>query len=50
VLMNWIGYAVIFWGKARYRYMIEAVFCLLGAMAVSEVWRRRRARRTSKLH
>jgi hypothetical protein len=32
VLMNWIGYALIFWAKARYRYVSEVVFCILAAL------------------
>ncbi len=32
VLMNWIGYAVVFWAKARYRYTSEFIFCILAAL------------------
>lgn len=37
IFMNWLGYAVIFWGMARYRYTAELLFCLLSAVFISEI-------------
>jgi 4-amino-4-deoxy-L-arabinose transferase-like glycosyltransferase len=37
VIMNWIGYAWIFWAKARYRYTSEIVFCVLSALFFYEI-------------
>ncbi|MFQ5962764.1 MAG: ArnT family glycosyltransferase [Candidatus Scalinduaceae bacterium] len=37
VMMNWIGYALIFWGKTRYRYVSEVVFCILAALLIFEI-------------
>jgi len=34
-MTNWIGYAVIFWAKSRYRYLPEVMFCILAGMAFS---------------
>jgi 4-amino-4-deoxy-L-arabinose transferase-like glycosyltransferase len=39
ILMNWIGYVCIFWGKARYRYTAEIIFCILTAMFLYEALR-----------
>jgi 4-amino-4-deoxy-L-arabinose transferase-like glycosyltransferase len=39
VVMNWIGYAWIFWGKARYRYISEIVFCILAAISLYQIRR-----------
>lgn len=36
VITNWIGYTWIFWGKARYRYISEVIFCILGALFLFE--------------
>ncbi len=37
---NWLGYAVIFWGKARYRYDLEILLTTPFAFIVSETCRR----------
>ncbi len=34
VFMNWVGYAWIFWGKARYRFVSEVAFCILASFIV----------------
>jgi 4-amino-4-deoxy-L-arabinose transferase-like glycosyltransferase len=39
ILMNWICYAWVFWGYARYRYVSEVLFCALSAIAVAEIFR-----------
>jgi len=36
VVMNWIGYALIFWGNPRYRYVSEVIFCILAAQFLYE--------------
>ena len=39
VVMNWIGYAWIFWAKARYRYVSEVVFCILASFILHHIVR-----------
>jgi len=41
VLMNWIGYAVIFWGIARFRYSCEVIFCILTSIVMKNVYKLR---------
>jgi len=37
VFMNWIGYAWIFWGKPRYRFSSEVIFCILSSIFLFEL-------------
>jgi len=37
IIMNWIGYACVFWAKARYRYVSEYIFCILAALFFYEI-------------
>ena len=39
VLMNWVCYALVFWGKARYRFVSEFVFCIVAAASIAELCR-----------
>lgn len=34
MLMNWLTFAVVFWGKPRYRYVSELCMCVLAAVAL----------------
>lgn len=46
-VMNWICYAFVFWGKARYRYLVEVLLCVFAAIALHEIlrnWRGANAR------
>jgi len=38
VFMNWVCYAVVFWGKPRYRYTAEVVMCIVAAFVLWGVW------------
>jgi 4-amino-4-deoxy-L-arabinose transferase-like glycosyltransferase len=38
VVMNWVCFAVIFFGKPRYRYTSEIVFCILSAIVIGTLW------------
>ncbi len=40
---NWVCYAVIFWGKARFRYIPEILICTLAGWAVVQAYDRMRA-------
>ena len=44
IFMNWVCYAVIFWGKARYRYPAEVLLCVFAAVTLCELVRARSAR------
>jgi hypothetical protein len=37
IFMNWVCYAVIFWGKARYRYLAEVLLYVFAAIAICEL-------------
>jgi 4-amino-4-deoxy-L-arabinose transferase-like glycosyltransferase len=37
VVMNWIGYAVVFFAQPRYRFMAEVMFCILASITLYEV-------------
>jgi 4-amino-4-deoxy-L-arabinose transferase-like glycosyltransferase len=39
VLCNWFCFAVVFWGKGRYRFIIEVLLCILAGIALSNVFR-----------
>jgi 4-amino-4-deoxy-L-arabinose transferase-like glycosyltransferase len=50
IVMNWVCYAVVFFAKARYRFAVEVVFCILAGIAlysaftgISAMVRRRRS-------
>jgi len=47
VIMNWVCYAIVFWGKARYRFVSELVFCVLAGACLYELirWGSRRVGR-----
>jgi hypothetical protein len=36
--LNWVCFAVVFWGKPRFRYTTEVVMCLLAAYTLSSLW------------
>jgi 4-amino-4-deoxy-L-arabinose transferase-like glycosyltransferase len=38
VLLNWFCSAVVFWGRPRYRYTSEIVFCILAALTLYGLW------------
>lgn len=38
VLMNWVCYAVVFWGKPRFRYTAEVVMCILAGYTLLWLW------------
>lgn len=35
VLLNWVGYATVFWATPRYRYVTETVMCILAAIPIT---------------
>lgn len=37
IFMNWITFAWVFWGKPRYRYTAEVVFCILSSFILYEI-------------
>jgi 4-amino-4-deoxy-L-arabinose transferase-like glycosyltransferase len=37
VLINWFTFAVLFWGKPRYRFLGETVFCLMAAVTLDKI-------------
>ena len=41
VFTNWLCYAVIFWGKARYRYLVEVLMCVFAAVTLDAILRAR---------
>ena len=51
LLMNWVAHAVVFFGKSRFRYSMEAVFCVFAGVALyrgyTALLARRRAKRAS---
>lgn len=46
VVMNWLCYSVVFWSKPRFRYVTEAVFCVLAGIVLTRVWDAARRRVT----
>jgi hypothetical protein len=36
--LNWVCFAVAYWGKPRFRYTTEVVMCLLAAYTLSSLW------------
>ncbi|MBT3294530.1 MAG: phospholipid carrier-dependent glycosyltransferase [Verrucomicrobia bacterium] len=47
-VVNWIGYAVIFWAKSRYRYLPEMMFCILASIPFSSYGSTRRTSNEQK--
>jgi 4-amino-4-deoxy-L-arabinose transferase-like glycosyltransferase len=36
-LCNWLGYAWVFWGMARYRFFIEMLMCVMAGKALADL-------------
>lgn len=46
VLCNWFCFAVVFWGKGRYRFIIEVLLCIFAGIALSNIFRPAKQRDT----
>ena len=48
VLINWFTFAVLFWGKPRYRYVGEVLLCLMAAVTLDELFAWLQTKRSAK--